>query len=211
MFVLPCNRTPPSVTQFHRVHREENSDRTPCGVDDAKAFFVENVFRRIENVLDGVACDGIATVEYKKAYEIVYSTCTTEFPCGCSGRNAQRLLTNVLKSQVERYAEKYEQGSKNRTLYIKFLCHVFKYLDRFTFKIENYGPLHEWLDEQMERGKPRAAALRRWRVVKSKIVLAERNAKIKARVDLWLIKNGLDDYMDAKSKVPCFRKKARVE
>ena len=188
--------------------QEDDCVHTLRDFEVPKAFLIENAFRRIENVLDNVAESNISVDDYERAYTTVYRWCAAGGP----PYNMKASMQGLLKSQVERCGGKYPRGSKLRTLYVKFLSRVFNYLTRFTLPIGgDPWPIEEWIDEQMEKGKPRAAALERWRLVKSKIVYAERNAKIKARVDRWLIENELDDFMDAKSKVPCFRKRASIE
>lgn len=134
---------------------------------------------------------------YFLAYNTVYSACTQKPP-----HNLTEKLFELVRSRVQLVGEKYPAGSMKRHRYVKYVQHVFMYLNRFYMKKLRLGDLDEVIEKAMEEGKRRAATLRRWRLVKHRIVRLEWNAKVEAAVDRWLIKNEKQEMMDAKSAFP---------
>ena len=129
--------------------------------------------------------DAFCVQQYSDVYCTVYKCCTQQRPY-----NFTLQLCDLLKAQTQRAGEKYELGSLRMYYYIAMVSHAFKYLDRFHFKRSLYPDMQTWLETQMLVGQQRAACRRRWRLIRRVVVYGERNAKIAAEVDLFLINRG---------------------
>lgn len=144
--------------------------------------------------------DALSVKQYSDVYCTVYECCTQKRPY-----NFTLQLCDLLKAQAQRAGEKYELGSLRMDCYVAMVSHAFKYLDRFHFKRSGYPDMQTWLETHMHVGQQRAACIRRWRLIRRVVVYGERNAKIAAKVDLFLIKSGEAHAISAKSKLACYR------
>ena len=170
--------------------------------DEIKSYFEEHCFKPLEAVGTGEK-SFISMKKYSEIYLTVYGACTQHPPYNWS-KNLYTLVT----SRAEVTGMNFTHDEKTRRNYITFLKYVFKYLDRFYVRRLGLAPLEEAIPLALARGEARARARRRWTRVRQFAHL-ERNSKIQARVDLWLIKHDLSDWVHTKSKCPHI-KRARL-
>ena len=172
---------------------------------ELEEYFETNCFKKVEKVVDALLADSkadgiITTEDYSNRYTCVYENCTQKPPF-----NWDEPMYNMLMSRVALLGKKYMKNSKGRHLYIKFLVHVFKWLDRFYVTRMDLPKLEEVMESSMNKG----AARMRWRLAKNRITRMEANAKMQGQVDIWLIKQGLGEWTHAKCKLPHI-KRARL-
>lgn len=145
----------------------------------------------------------ITTDHYTMLYTFVYTTCTQKPP-----HNWSEKLYNMLLRRARAAGEKYAVGTSEREVWIRFMAHVFKYLDRFYMKRLTLGNLKEVLEREMTNGVPLAKKIklqqinhlllkhgfRRWSTNEDLMAEAydpEREGKAYKRQCLWWSQNGL--------------------
>lgn len=191
---------------------DDNDQISYKNVTEIKEWFTENVFLLVENCIDcnvaaiesGNMHPILTSKEYAAAYTEVYKCCSIKYTREI-GRTFETDLLDLIKSHAARVGDKYPPHSRHFCMYIAIIGHIFKHIDRFYMTRLGLPSMKEFITAHVVAGRPRARAMRRWRLVRSRILRLERHAKITSRVDLWLVKNDLVDLMDAKCKVPCFR------
>lgn len=119
-------------------------------LDDGWAKLKTGGVKKIEDILedmkDGVYKDKITTDEYSALYTTVYTMCTQKPPNNWSEHLytnyceavkdylAARILPRIKEKHDEYMLRELVRRWENHKLMIRFLSHVFKYLDRFYVK-----------------------------------------------------------------------------
>ena len=170
--------------------------------NEIKEYFEERCFKLIETFVK-LGCAYVTTEQYVENYKTLYDACTQHPPYNWS----KNLYTLVIE-RAEVTGMNFTYDDKRRRNYISYVAHAFHYLDRFYVRRFGLAPLEEAIASALARGEARARARRRWTRVR-RFAHLERNAKIQARVDLWLIKHDLSEWMHTKSKCP-HTKRARL-
>merc|ERR1719424_1071159 len=119
-------------------------------LEDGWRQLKEGAVDKIEGILENISAgeykSGITTDEYSKMYTTVYTMCTQKPPNNFSEQlynNYCDAVKDCLSTRVlPRIREKHDEAMlrelvrrwDNHKLFIKFLSHIFKYIDRFYVK-----------------------------------------------------------------------------
>jgi len=116
------------------------------GWNQLKTGGVQKIEQILEDMQDGVYQTKITTDEYSKLYTTVYTMCTQKPPNNWSEHLynnycdavkdylSARILPRIREKHDETMLKELVRRWENHKLMIRFLSHVFKYLDRFYVK-----------------------------------------------------------------------------
>lgn len=116
-------------------------------VGDAKSRLKVDGFDKIARVLrswdGGKLTESISKDEYSDLHMIVFTVCTQR-PV-----KYDQEMFEFVHEQARLTAVEFSPDSQQGKLWIKFIAHVFVYLDRFYIKRLGMPPLHESLNQEI--------------------------------------------------------------
>lgn len=179
-----------AIPLYDDYQRSANSRR------DSNDFIptLETTFRRqIANCLHSYVRKGAQPTEaimrdYENAYSLIYIGCV-------SIRNGEKEIYNLLVKVAFEHPLTEHKGGK---YIIDRLARTAAYLNRFFVSIYELPRV----EVAMKRAMHRSLAPALWRRLRSYAlyVMNERDAKVQGGVDKWLLKNGLEDWIDSKKQ-----------